>query len=128
MRIQWIIIAKQYGTNPDTTMYIDGIFHRITIRGENNKVSMVLIAKVNINPTEVGEDKDLILEVSHDKEGRLMANHVPYKVRDMTTWANYTPYVSMQLDDMRLPYSGEYTFRLFVDKGYNEEVISVRYL
>ena len=43
MEIQWVIIARDYRLNDDRTIDIGGIFHYITIRGEDNRASMLEI-------------------------------------------------------------------------------------
>ena len=73
MEIQWIIITRGFKTNEDTTHDIYGIFHRIRIFGKDNKASMLLLAKVKINQAEVGGDKNLILDIAHENEGRLVS-------------------------------------------------------
>ena len=125
MEIQWVMLAKEIRTNPDTTMCIDGIFHRIDLDKVVSKPSMMLIAKLNPSPTDIGKTKRLLLRVEHDGElvGGLTTQ---YRVHDEDTWGNRFPYITMRLAKVGLPYLGKYTFKILVDGEFqNEESITV---
>ena len=67
MDIQWIIIAREFRTNLDTTMCIDGIFHHLRRVSPDKNVAMLLIAKLKPSITEIGEIK-VILDSSKPGE------------------------------------------------------------
>lgn len=126
MDIQWVIIAKELRTNLDTTMSIDGIFHHIDRSKLISIPSMLLIARIITNPTEVGECKIILLQFEYDKKGVLGTFPMQYQIHDMDTWANRVSYIGIPLRKIKLPYMGRYTFKLFVDNEYkNEESITV---
>lgn len=128
MEIQWVILAQAYRLNLNRTIDIWGIFHHATMHDRNNEISPWLLAKVNIKPTEAGENKGIILEIIHSRHGKLATFNATYKMPDLISWAQDIPYIAMLLDKVDLPYSGEYTFRLSVDGNSNEETIGVTYL
>lgn len=125
MDIQWVIIAREIRTNPDTTMCIDGIFHHLnTYVFPDGKVDLLLIAKVKIDVTEAGDAKEIAVVIEHIKEGLVWMGTASYKVRDIVKVLNEKPYITLPLRNLELPYSGEYTFKLFVDKEYKNEGIN----
>jgi hypothetical protein len=126
MDIQWMMFAKEYIENKDTTIDINGIFSHLTIGSLVKEAPMLLIAKVKPDISEVGQIKDVIVFVEHIKKGRTQFFRTEYKVHDLATWANFTPYMLLKLKDVKLEHQGEYTFRIFIDKQYkNEESITV---
>lgn len=120
MEIQWVMLAKEIRTNPDTTICIDGIFHRI-----NSAVflpSIILIAKLNPVPADIGQTKVLVLDVFHNGI-RVGGTKLQYEVHDEDTWESRYPYARLRLGKGKL-HSGKYTFRLSIaNESSNEETI-----
>ncbi len=126
MEIQWVMLAKEIKTNPDTTMCIDGIFHYLTRVLPEIIVPMLLITKVKLSITEADDAKEVAIAIEHIQRGVVWINKFPYKVHDIGSILNEQPYMVVRLLDVKFPYSGEYTFKVFVDKEYkNEESITV---
>ena len=123
MEIQWVMLAKEIRTNPDTTMCIDGIFHRI----HSDVVplaSMLLIAKLNPSPSDIGQAKILDLTVYHNGN-QIGWRQFRYKVHDEDMWESRYPYATLPLRNVHLR-QGKYTFRLSIEnESTNEESIIV---
>lgn len=123
MEIQWVMLAKEIRTNPDTTMCIDGIFHRIS--STLFMPSVILIAKVNPIPADIGQTKIIELDVYRDSV-RIGGTKLQYKVRDEDTWESRYPYAILQLGKGSIN-PGKYTFKLSIaNESYNQESIIVK--
>jgi hypothetical protein len=129
MDIQWVILARKFKLNTDKTIDIETIFHHINVSKDNNKVDFNLIAKVNILPTEVGKTKELMLVISNRENEYKKGYYLnQYVIPSLKEWANNLPYITVEIENEELPYSGDYTFDLYVDKEYkNGETIGVSY-
>ena len=129
MKVQWVIIAKEYQKNSDGTIDIRKILDRITVNKENNKTTFYIIAKVVLNPIEVSENKKIQLQISQGKgDFSVLYDFASYSIPDLNTWGNKTPYIITLVEKQELPYSGDYTFALWVDDEYkNEATIGVSY-
>lgn len=126
MEIQWVMLAKEMRTNPDSTLCIDGIFHHLRNVIPNEKNTMMLIAKARASITEAGDVKEIAIAIEHIEKGLVWINKIPYKVHDFTSVLNEKPYIGLRLLDIKFPYSGEYTFKVYVGREYkNEESIMV---
>lgn len=126
MEIQWVMLAKEFRTNPDGTMCIDGIFHHISNALPDENITMMLIAKVRSSITEAGNIKEVGVAVEHVEKGVVWINKLPYQIHDVSSVLNKKPYMIIRLIDIKFPFSGEYTFKMFVDREYkNEESITV---
>lgn len=126
MEIQWIMLAREFRENPDSTICIDGIFHRINVGKMTDRPSMMLIAKLNPDPIDVGKVKRLLLRIECDGDfvGGLFAQ---YKVHDEDIWGSRLPYIMLKIESLSLERLGKYTFRLFVEnESQNDESIIVR--
>jgi len=126
MDIQWVILGKSCKLYYDRTLDIGGIFHHKTIIGADNKVSFYLVAKANFNFLESNESKTLTIQIKHNKRGLLASYDMPYKIPDLATCVNRLTYLNIAMHNIRLSYSGDYTFAFLVDGEYkNEESIGV---
>jgi hypothetical protein len=120
MEIQWVIIARELTVHSDATVSIMGIIHHI----DRRKLDMMQGIKVIFKPNEVGETKTVIMQLLHENNS-LGGVKIPYTIHDLDTWLNKVPYAYLPLDRISFPNPGRYTFRLFVDKSYREESITV---
>jgi hypothetical protein len=127
MDIQWMIFAKGFTENKDSTLSILGIFHHVNLNLlPDKKCSMLLIAKVKPEISEIGEYKDIELKIEHIGSKWSLKRNTRYKVHNLSTWVKRIPYLIIPIRDLELPHSGEYVFRLFVGNEFkNEESITV---
>lgn len=126
MDIQWIIIARQFEQSAITkNISIIEVIDQFTVN-EINQPSFDVIAKVNYSLTEASESKRITLEISHDKNGELRTIEEIYQVPDLDTLVNRTTFRVYRLIDIEFPYTGKYTFTIYIDGEYkNEESIDV---
>lgn len=126
MEIQWIILAAGCELNWNRTVNIWGILHHLTVNSAGKSSPLQLIAKARFSPAESNDTKVITLRVIHSKRGELFARSKEYKVPALATVASRITYITMDLNEMPMPYSGDYTFGLLIDGDYkNEESISV---
>ena len=131
MEIQWIILARGCNINQDRTVDIWGIGHHFTIPNPTDRVSVHLIAKLNFQPTETGELKMISLRIEHVERKEIVErfDNMPYRIPDLPTWANSQTYWDLALNDITLPYSGDYTFTLYAEGEYkNHETVGVTHI
>jgi hypothetical protein len=115
MDIQWVILARGWRINENGTMDIAQIFNSIDGTGSPYVVSFHVLAKVVAEPTEVGIDKILTLEL-RDKSGKLIESlDCKYNIPDLNIWAKSTPFVSFDIDNYGLKDAGEYSFDIVID-------------
>ncbi len=124
MEIQWVMLALNY-IEIEGFINILGVFHRLNL-SKNDTYSFLLIAKVNVKPTEAFEKKRLIIYITRDDE-RIVGLEVLYTLPSLETWANFIPYISIPIRNMRFT-SGEYKFRIIVDNEVkSQETIEAGY-
>lgn len=128
MEIQWIIFAKGFNENyEDNTFNILGIFEHVNMwLIPEKKCTVLLIAKVKPNIVEVGETKEIEIEITQIENKWVLKRYTHYKVHDLATWIEKIPYIIIPLRDLEFQYSGEYIFKVLVDGEYkNEELLKV---
>jgi hypothetical protein len=128
MEIQWIIFAKGIAENKiDHTFNILGIYEHVNMyMFPDKKCTVWLIAKVKPEIVEVGEVKDIEIDISNIENKWNLKRYIKYKVHDLKTLVDKIPYIVIPLRDLELQYSGEYVFKIIVDGKYkNEESLNV---
>jgi hypothetical protein len=127
MDIQWVILAQGCRLNLDGTLDIARIFHRFTIYDRQDTFPCVLIAKYNADPTEAGETKNLTIDLSQTKVGKLDTFRLaPWVVPSVKELMTSTRYITVDLE-LRLSEAGEYLLTVCIDgQPKNDEMIRVR--
>ena len=116
MDVQWMIIAHQAEIDEANRLSIYGIFDQITPNTLPYRQTIMILAKIAEAPLEIGQTKRVTLRVSHENHPNAGTRaHVDYKVLDLVSQADSSPYINYNLVDFIFDEEGEYRFEMLVD-------------
>lgn len=126
MDIQWVILARAWRINRNGTMDIAGIFNKLGARPPQYEGTLVVLAKVQADPTEVGQKVKLTLQLNRRGGELIESLEGIYDIPDLSIWANSTPFISFDIDEFPFQQTGEYSFDILMDGEFkNREWFTV---
>ncbi len=110
-----MLIARTWRARPDGEIDILGVFDRVVLPGPPFRPKLIVPAKGQFDPTEVGESKTVILRATRTDDGATWdAVTSVYRVPELRRAIEITPYIEFRLD-VNLVRQGEYEFELLID-------------
>jgi hypothetical protein len=115
MDIQWVILARAWRVSDNGTIDIAGTFDYMGANPPHYYGTLVVLAKVKADPTEIGKKVKVTLQLHRKGEGLVESLDVVYDIPDLSIWAKATPYISFDIDRFPFKKLGEYSFDILMD-------------
>ena len=121
MDVEWLIIAQSYSVGSGVSN-IGGIFTHIAVKGPPYLVAPILvIAKLDIDPTETGGTQTVRFHIRHD-DGESIGDYVgEYHIPDLKTWALRSETITWDIPGIGFPKTGEYVFEIYVNDALKNQ-------
>lgn len=107
-------------------MDVAGIFDKMGADSPQYIGTLVVLAKVQADPTEIGKQVKLTLQLNRKGGGLVESLDCDYDIPDLATWAESTPFVSFDIDEFPFGEIGEYSFDILMDGEFkNREWLTI---
>ena len=116
MEIQWVIIADSTELERGI-LTIRHIFQEAIADGPPYLVSFVMVAKVHQEIAELGEEKNVTVDIKNDVRESVAVWNLTYPMFSLDEWLKGSPYI-VEPQTIPFPKPGDYIFEVYVDEEF----------